>query len=63
VRYSDDGRIEIDNNAALRTVALGRRNYLFADRTPAASARRPSTVLSDRRNLTDFILKRICEKY
>jgi len=33
VRYLDDGRIEIDNNAAeraLRVVALGRKNYLFA---------------------------------
>ena len=33
VRYADDGRIEIDNSAAeraLRGVALGRRNYLFA---------------------------------
>jgi transposase len=33
VRYCDDGRLEIDNNAAeraLRTVALGRKNYLFA---------------------------------
>jgi transposase len=33
VRYRDDGRIEIDNNAAersLRAVALGRKNYLFA---------------------------------
>jgi transposase len=33
LRYSDDGRLEIDNNAAeraLRTVALGRKNYLFA---------------------------------
>jgi transposase len=33
VRYVDDGRIEIDNNAAeraLRVVALGRKNYLFA---------------------------------
>ena len=33
VRYASDGRIEIDNNAAersLRTVALGRKNYLFA---------------------------------
>lgn len=33
VRYSDDGRIEIDNSAAeraLRAVAVGRRNYLFA---------------------------------
>jgi transposase len=32
-RYRDDGLIEIDNNAAersLRTVALGRKNYLFA---------------------------------
>ncbi len=32
-RYRDDGRIEIDNNAAeraLRAVALGRKNYLFA---------------------------------
>jgi transposase len=33
VRYCDDGRIEIDNNPAeraLRAVALGRKNYLFA---------------------------------
>ncbi len=32
-RYCDDGRIEIDNNAAeraLRCVALGRKNFLFA---------------------------------
>jgi transposase len=32
-RYGDDGHIEIDNNAAeraLRAVALGRKNYLFA---------------------------------
>ena len=32
-RYCDDGRLEIDNNAAeraLRTVAIGRKNYLFA---------------------------------
>jgi len=31
-RYRDDGRLEIDNNAAersLRAVALGRKNYLF----------------------------------
>jgi hypothetical protein len=31
-RYVDDGRIEIDNNAAeraLRGVSLGRKNYLF----------------------------------
>jgi len=33
LRYVDDGRLEIDNNAAeraLRAVALGRKNYLFA---------------------------------
>jgi len=33
IRYRDDGHIEIDNNAAeraLRVVALGRKNYLFA---------------------------------
>ena len=32
-RYRDDGSIEIDNNIAeraLRTVALGRKNWLFA---------------------------------
>ena len=32
-RYVDDGRLEIDNNTAeraLRAVALGRKNYLFA---------------------------------
>lgn len=32
-RYAEDGRIEIDNNAAeraLRPVALGRKNFLFA---------------------------------
>ena len=33
VRYCEDGLLEIDNNAAeraLRTVAIGRKNYLFA---------------------------------
>lgn len=32
-RYLDDGRLEIDNNAAeraLRVVAIGRKNWLFA---------------------------------
>jgi len=32
-RYCDDGRVEIDNNAAeraLRCVAIGRKNFLFA---------------------------------
>jgi len=33
IRYTHDGRIEIDNNAAersIRGIALGRKNYLFA---------------------------------
>ena len=33
LRFCEDGRIEIDNNAAeraLRAVAIGRKNYLFA---------------------------------
>ena len=33
LRFCDDGRLEVDNNAAeraLRAVALGRKNYLFA---------------------------------
>src|ERR1035438_10052921 len=33
IRYADDGRCEIDNNLienAIRPVALGRKNYLFA---------------------------------
>ena len=33
IRYTSDGRIEIDNNAAersLRAIAIGRKNYLFA---------------------------------
>lgn len=33
IRYCDDGLLEMDNNAAeraLRTAALGRKNYLFA---------------------------------
>jgi transposase len=44
LRYCDDGRLEIDNNAAeraLRAVALGRKNYLFAgsDRGGESAAR------------------------
>ena len=42
LRYCEDGHIEIDNNAAepaLRAVALGRKNYLFAGSDSAASGR------------------------
>lgn len=40
VRYCGDGRIEIDNSAAeraLRAIAVGRRNYLFAGSDEGAS--------------------------
>lgn len=46
-RYCDDGRLEIDNNAAERSVrplALGRKNYLFAGSD--AGGRRAATVYS-----------------
>ena len=42
LRFCDDGRVEMDNNAAeraLRAVALGRRTICLPDRTPEASAR------------------------
>ena len=46
-RYRDDGRIEIDNNAAeraLRSVALGRKNYLFCGSD--AGGRRAAAIYS-----------------
>ena len=46
-RYIEDGHIEIDNNAAersLRGVALGRKNYLFAE-SDAAGERAAALVL------------------
>ncbi len=39
IGYTEDGRIEIDNNLvenAIRPIALGRRNYLFAGSHEAA---------------------------
>ncbi len=44
-RYVDDGVVEIDNSAAeraLRVVALGRKNYLFAGSDVVANAPPPS---------------------
>ena len=38
-RYTEDGRIEIDNNLvenAIRPIAIGRKNYLFAGSHNAA---------------------------
>ena len=41
VRYVDDGRYPIDNNAcenAIRPFVVGRRNWLFADTVGGANA-------------------------
>lgn len=46
-RYGDDGRLEPDNNAAeraLRAVAVGRKNYLFAGSD--AGGERAATIYS-----------------
>lgn len=46
-RYIEDGHVEIDNNAAersLRGVALGRKNYLFAGSD--AGGERAATIYS-----------------
>ena len=80
LRYVDDGRLEIDNNAAeraLRVVALGRKNYLFAgsDRggeraaaiysligTAKLNGRDPETYLRDVLSyIADHPIKRIEE--
>jgi transposase len=56
LRYCDDGLLEIDNNAAeraLRAVAFGRKNYLFAgsdsggERTAASYSLVGSAKLND----------------
>jgi transposase len=47
VRYANDGRLEIDNNAAeraIRPLALGRKNYLFAGSD--AGGQRAATIYS-----------------
>ena len=57
-RYVEDGRIEIDNNAAeraIRALVLGRRNYLFAgsDAGGETAARLYSLIGSCRLNALD----------
>jgi hypothetical protein len=71
-RYVGDGRIEIDNNAAeraLRTVAIGRKNHLFAgsDAGGERAAAIYSLIGSARLNNIDpeaylrFVLARIAD--
>jgi transposase len=70
--YVEDGRIEIDNNAAeraIRALVLGRRNYLFAgsDAGGETAARLYSLIGSCRLNGIDphaylkYVLERIAE--
>jgi len=72
LRYCDDGHLEIDNNAAeraLRAVALGRKNYLFAgsDRGGESAAAIYSLIGTAKLNGTDpesylrNVLSRIAE--
>jgi transposase len=72
VLYTSDGRIDIDNNAAersLRTVALGRKNFLFAgsDAGGERAAAIYSLIGSARLNGIDpeaylrFVIKRIAD--
>jgi transposase len=71
-RYCEDGRIDIDNNAAersLRAVALGRKNYLFAGSD--AGGERAATIYSllgtaklngiDPESYLRYVLERIAE--
>jgi uncharacterized Ntn-hydrolase superfamily protein len=71
-RYCDDGRIEIDNNAAeraLRAIAVGRRNYLFvgSDAGGERAAAIYSLVASARLNGIDpeaylrYVLERVAD--
>lgn len=71
-RYRDDGRVEIDNNAAeraLRTVALGRKNYLFAGADSGGQRAAAIYTLIGTAKLNDldpqaylrFVLERIAE--
>jgi hypothetical protein len=61
-RYIDDGQLEIDNNTAeraLRVVALGRKNYLFAGSTQAENVPPPSTRCSAQPSSTGSIQRSI----
>lgn len=64
-RYLDDGRVELDNSAAeraLRGVALGRKNYLFAGSDAGGNERLVSTRYSGRPSSTNSIRNSTCAR-
>jgi transposase len=64
MRFCDDGSIEIDNNAAeraLRAVALGRKNYLFAGSDGGGESAAALYSLIGTAKPTESIPKLICE--
>src|SRR5262249_60796855 len=71
-RYRDDGRLEIDNNTterALRCVALGRKNWLFAGSDDGGERAAAIYTLIGTANLNElnpeaylrYVLERIAE--
>ena len=65
-RFISDGRLEVDNNIAenaMRGIALGRKNYLFAGSDSSANALPPSIRWSTRQNSTVWTLKDISARF
>ena len=62
-RYCEDGRIEIDNNAAERALrgSLGRKNYCSRVRTPG-NGLRPSTAWWKQPSSTAWTRRRTCAR-
>ena len=61
-RYVDDGQLEIDNNAAeraLRVVALGRKNFLFAGSDVEGERAAATTRCSDQPSSTGLTRRSI----
>jgi transposase len=72
-RFCDDGRIEIDNNAAeraLRRISLGRTNFLFAGSDPGGERSAAIYSLLDSAKLNGYnpeafiraVLERIADR-
>src|SRR5260370_28199617 len=65
LRYCDDGRLEIDNNAAersLRAVALGRKDYLFAGSDRSGESARSEEHTSELQSHLNLVCRLLLEK-